>query len=318
MTIYKNLPPIRFKYRKDLPIYLRDSHGINALHRVQINLIKEQIELLHLAGRKLRTFDPRIARLRDYRRRLVHLLMVVLKADAPPQKQIRDRVRASISRFEEEGFKFSANFRFPADQLRNLLECFHFPSEPIIIKGSKFTSEEILMVSLKRLAYPNRWMDLEKVFNRSSTELSNAFYWFLDFIIVNWSYLILNNREYWLDKLAISAEAIRVKLANLSRVENRQFYEAAYTPNDFCVALFIDNTLWAMNRPGSGAENDGEAAERKTKLLQQAFLTGWKTFHGLKWQTVWILKFGVLHLQDGMITSRCIGRILNKNWNCCS
>ncbi len=64
------------------------------------------------------------------------------------------------------------------------------------------------------------------------------------------------------------------------------FFEAADTPNSFCVALFIDNTLWAINKPGSGAENDGEAAERKTKLLQQAFWTGWKKLHGLKWQTV--------------------------------
>ena len=41
----------------------------------------------------------------------------------------------------------------------------------------------------------------------------------------------------------------------------------------------------AMSRPGGGPSESGENARRKTRLLQQAFWTGWKKLHGLKWQT---------------------------------
>ena len=101
-------------------------------------------------------------------------------------------------------------------------------------------------------------------------------------MILNWGYLLLNNREYWLDKLGSCAEAIRQKLATLPREANRIEFEEG----EFCVALFIDNTLFAMSRPGGGPLTAGELAPRMTKLLQQAFWTGWKKLHGLKWQTV--------------------------------
>ena len=68
--------------------------------------------------------------------------------------------------------------------------------------------------------------------------------------------------------------------------ENRLFFEAADTELGFSVALFIDNTMIAMCRPGGGPVTGGEQAPRITKDLQQAFWTGWKKLHGLKWQTV--------------------------------
>ena len=68
------------------------------------------------------------------------------------------------------------------------------------------------MISLTRLAHPDRWASVGKVFpGRERWEMSAAFYWFLDFMILNWGYLILNNRDFWLPYLVESADHIRGK-----------------------------------------------------------------------------------------------------------
>eukprot|EP01034_Spumella_vulgaris_P040630 gene40630-50266_t len=53
----------------------------------------------------------------------------------------------------------------------------------------------------------------------------------------------------------------------------------------FRVIGFIDNTIFATCRPGSGPVNRGVGAPRWTSLIQQAFYTGWKHLHGVKIQT---------------------------------
>ena len=251
--IYKNVEfLIRFTYRKYLPLHLREAYGINALHRVKMKLISEElkrVQKLRLSSHILNHNVRKAELLKIYRRRLILLLLDVLKPGILPVKAKKDRQRKTIKKFEIEGENFSQHFRFQSgNQLRELLRCFQLPVDPIIIGSSKFYSEEILLISLKRLSYPNRWCEIESMFNdRGQKELSSAFYWFIDFMIVNWGYLILNNREYWLDSLVESAEAIRRKLATLPREGNRMYFNAADTEEGFNVALFIDNTLMAMN-----------------------------------------------------------------------
>lgn len=145
----------------------------------------------------------------------------------------------------------------------------------------------MLLISLSRLAYPSRWLELEERFGRNQSELSVALYWFLDFMIDNWAYLLVNNREYWLDHLEASAEAIRQKLMNLPNQDNRLFFPPASDDNNgFRIALFIDNTMLAINRPGGGPSEAGEQARHPSSRVQRAWWTGWKKLHGLKWQTV--------------------------------
>ena len=43
--------------------------------------------------------------------------------------------------------------------------------------------------------------------------------------------------------------------------------------------------MFAFSRPG-GNTNGGSAAPRVRKEIQQAWWTGWKKFHRMKWQTV--------------------------------
>ena len=54
----------------------------------------------------------------------------------------------------------------------------------------------------------------------------------------------------------------------------------------FKVAIFIDNTVYATCRPGGGPTMDGPNSPRHHPLIQQTFYNGWKSVHGIKWQTV--------------------------------
>ena len=46
----------------------------------------------------------------------------------------------------------------------------------------------------------------------------------LDFMIENWSYLILNNRDYWTPQMPTMARAIELKLASLPNPDYRLFF----------------------------------------------------------------------------------------------
>ena len=142
------------------------------------------------------------------------------------------------------------------------------------------------MISLVRLSYPHRWEDVERIFpGLKRWKLQSCFYWFLDFIIQNWSYLILNNRDYWVPQMGDMAKAIQHKIATLPNEDYRMHF-----PDDlpFTVFAFIDNTMTAMCRPGGGPITGGIQARRVDKLVQQAWWTGWKKLHGLKMQTVFM------------------------------
>ena len=52
------------------------------------------------------------------------------------------------------------------------------------------------MITLARLAYPVRWEDIIPDFGgRSRQELTNAFYWCINYIVINWAYLITSNTD---------------------------------------------------------------------------------------------------------------------------
>ena len=112
---------------------------------------------------------------------------------------------------------FSEYFRFQSvNQLKRLCRGFQIPEE-IKVDRSVFTGEEVVIISLLRLSYPSRWTDvinkLPRNKKRSRCECGRAFRWFLDFMISNWGYLVLNNMVFWLPLLGYFAEAIRIKTA---------------------------------------------------------------------------------------------------------
>ena len=81
-------------------------------------------------------------------------------------------------------------------------------------------------------------------------------------MILHWSYLLLNNLQFWLPKFPAFAEAMRIKLATLPNEDNRQYFPSAYDQAcGFCAMGAIDNTMNATCRPG-GPRTGGEQAPR--------------------------------------------------------
>ena len=82
---------------------------------------------------------------------------------------------------------------------------------------------------------------------------------------------------------------------NLNWPNWRQFHPPANEPGGNCYAGFIDNTMFAFSRPG-GNTDGGSSAPRVPKEVQQAWYTGWKKLHGMKWQTVILANGMDLHV----------------------
>jgi hypothetical protein len=158
----------------------------------------------------------------------------------------------------------SERFRFQSfDHLSKLCEGFRFPKPYIITKhGYKSGTEEMLMISLTRLSFPYKWSDLYERFpGRQRWFLQGVFYYFLDFMISNWAYLLLNNMVWWKQYFKESAEAIRIKLQNSNHINGMLFFNPVDHPNGFRYIGFIDNTMFAFCRPG-GVMEGGAAAPR--------------------------------------------------------
>jgi len=113
---------------------------------------------------------------------------------------------------------------------------------------------------------------------------------FINFVNDHWGYLLENNINYWVSKLPLLSDKIRLKLDQLG---------CNFLPSDtaggFNVLGFIDNTVIETSRPGGGPIRDGPGSPRNIPLLQQSFYNGWKAQHGIKWQTVSLPNGMMLH-----------------------
>jgi len=276
--------------RRSLALEKRDIYGIDSKDAIQLKQIFKASLLIGQTYRHLK----KSGKLTKKRKKKLRIMMAFAgKAVAetlyvpvnPNQRQKKEARMISVYDYERETFSEKFRFRSPED-LERLIDALKIPKK-VSVHGYTFTSHEVVTISLLRLSYPLRWSDVQAyVPGRKPWQLRRAFYWFIDFMITNWGYLITNNRNYWLDELPKSAESIRVKLSTLANEGYRQFHPPLGEPNGFSVFGFIDNTLFAMSRPGGGPIGEGEQAPRFPKELQRAWYTGWKKLHGLKWQTV--------------------------------
>ena len=69
----------------------------------------------------------------------------------------------------------SANYRFQKSDIPILARALSLPAVYRCEQRTKATGIEALLILLRRLAYPNRLVDLVKIFGRSKTELSLIF-----------------------------------------------------------------------------------------------------------------------------------------------
>ena len=63
-------------------------------------------------------------------------------------------------------------FRFKKTDFHRLLMALAIPEEITLRQRSKFTGKTALLILLRRLAYPNRLIDLKMIFGRTISELS--------------------------------------------------------------------------------------------------------------------------------------------------
>ena len=270
---------LRRASRRRLSLRDRDAIGLNALHRTELRVARETVAALVDLLAEVAKHPVLWPLERKIKAEIAnqYLLIAEIVIVERPVRPLRtrdgpmtfDRMQATM---QQLGIGCSEYFRFQSfDHLRRLLDGFRFPRGEIRVgKGYVTNAEEILLISLSRLSFPHRWNDLKERFpSKDRWHLQACFYWFLDFLIDNWGYLLLNNLQWWKPRLAASSEAIRIKLQNLNHAEWRQYHPPADQPNGFRVCSFIDNTLIAMCRPG-GVMTDGPAGPRVPFEVQQA------------------------------------------------
>lgn len=63
-------------------------------------------------------------------------------------------------------------FRFSRPNLERLRTALRIPDQIITKTRDNLSGMEALCIMLRRLSYPNRWMDIRKIFGRSQLSLS--------------------------------------------------------------------------------------------------------------------------------------------------
>jgi hypothetical protein len=168
-----------------------------------------------------------------------------------------------------EDYDCRNTFRFTKPELKQIFQGLRFPSEFRCRKTSyRFSGEEVFLVGLYRLVNVNRCGDLgwQTFFGYHQARASIAIGIFFNYMMEHWSYLILDNLDFWAPRLQWLSQAIVAKA-------NRLDAAADLDPTLFRICGFIDNTTIETARPGGGPRVDGH---RNNPLIQQSFYNGWK------------------------------------------
>jgi nuclease HARBI1 len=175
-------------------------------------------------------------------------------------------------------------FRFNSNaQLRRVYVGFRFPEVFKTAYGHRYSGEKVFLVGLYRMRYPNTLNDHTwgSLFRLRYQEVSMCFQLFTDFMIYHWGYLLFDHLEYWRPHFAFFAEKVRLK-ANSYGCN----FSSSTEPGGFNVFGFLDNTTVETCRPGGGPAEPGVNAPRHDSLIQRSFYNGWKSQHGIKFQSI--------------------------------
>ena len=147
----------------------------------------------------------------------LEIIKVVVIEDLPPIPTIRyqrQNFQSIFVHLRNLSIDFSEKFRFiNIEQLRRIRDSFQFTQGQIKVGTYSTNAEEIILISIARLSWPHRWSDLMLLFvGRKRWFLGRCFYWFLNFMVDNWPYLLVNNIDFWIPYLYESCEAIRKNL----------------------------------------------------------------------------------------------------------
>ncbi|KAJ8914010.1 hypothetical protein NQ315_012033, partial [Exocentrus adspersus] len=176
-----------------------------------------------------------------------------------------------------------AMFRFRRLDIPRLAMVLQIP-DPVVVSRVFLPSTNALCILLRRISYPNRLVDLERIFGYSSPVLSQVARTISDFIDANFGAKLDNlGNNHFLNRNKVEeyAQAINIKECPLQN----------------CWA-FIDGTARAICRP---SEN------------QEAYYSGHKKMHCLKYQSVCTPDGLIINLQGAYQGRRHDAAILRES-----
>ncbi|ETO66295.1 hypothetical protein F444_16437 [Phytophthora nicotianae P1976] len=146
-------------------------------------------------------------------------------------------------------------FRFISIDLERPLVHLQIPDPVITKEGVRATPPEALTVCLRRMAFPQRWIDMAAMFGRAPSTLCHIFYFVVEYLDAKFA-----------DLLYFDVDRVTANLDRYCRAI------AAKNPNHIeGVWGFIDGTVRPVCRPSLG---------------QEALYNGHKRVHAFKFQTV--------------------------------
>jgi hypothetical protein len=184
-------------------------------------------------------------KLQRLKRVILALLVMRRKIVKPPRElymrlpKIR-KLRRTIDSFSDE--ELPIYFRFRSNQqLHRLMAGFQIPALIRIPEtGNILHGEEFLLIGLYRLHLPSITSDgaFKTLFGLGRTAVSMVFNAFIEFLVDNWGYLLLDNMPFWLPYLPECAQAIRDKCH-----DKGCYFPNSRAPGGLRVAAFVDNTM---------------------------------------------------------------------------
>ena len=160
-------------------------------------------------------------------------------------------------------------FRFSKDDILRIMDLLHFPPRFKLWNRMSVLSEDIFCLVLRRLSYPCRLIDLQHMFPRHRTVLSNMFNVGIDFVHARMkSHLTTLNQPF------LSAERLEIYANNV-----------AETTDDLTEPMkiwaFIDGTTRRICRPSKD---------------HRIVYNGKDRYHALKFEAVTALDGIIIHL----------------------
>jgi len=163
-------------------------------------------------------------------------------------------------------------FRFNGEQLSTLLDLFQFPETIYLDNGMVTCGEECLLITLRRLVYPNRLFDLQNELKVESSRISR---------IMNYTQQFLMNKYRWRLEISslMSFQDLFIQFSNHIRLKGCPLTN---------IIGFIDGTPRAICRPSHHQGN---------------YYSGHKRFHCVKFQAITIPN-GIISVVDGPYPGR--------------
>jgi hypothetical protein len=162
--------------------------------------------------------------------------------------------------------------------LRRLFEVLHLPDRITLKNGSIVSGEVCFLYSLQRLQFPCKLDTHEETYGGEVTYWSRVFNYFIDHVFRFFQHNVRLSIENWAAHFSEFAAAIQSKLEQMGLV----LAEGSLVK----ICGYLDNTQVPTDTPGSGPVVAGINAPRYDRDIDEAFYSGWKKNHGVKFQLV--------------------------------